>query len=227
MDRERRRGYQSPLRAAHVQATRERLLEAAYAILAEDPVGVSALTFQRVATQAEVSVPTVYRHFRDQATFLAAFVDWIRPWIGLDPTRVFSLALDEMPELPAESFPRFEEHGTVLRALIDSREANQARAAAVTDRAERAATSLSRHAPDWDKEDLKAVTGAIAVLQAPPTWRWLRDTWGLDADTTRIVASWAIRALVAAVKLDTSLMDNSEEGGRAADTGQGKEEGND
>lgn len=198
-------GYQSPLRAAQVQATRELLLEAVYAILAEEPAGVPALTFQRVAAQARVSIPTVYRHFGDQDALLAAFVDWIRPRIGLDHTRVFSLAPDAMAELPGLSFPRFEAHGAVLRALIDSRDANRARAVAVADRAERASVALSQHAPNWDREDLKAVAGAIAVLQAPPVWRWLRDTWGLDAETTRAAAGWAIRVLVAALKDDASL----------------------
>lgn len=201
----RRRAYQSPLRAAQVEATRERLLDAAYAILAEDPAGVSALTVQRVAAQAQVSVPTVYRHFRDPDALLDAFVTWIRPRIGLDPARIFMRAPRQIAELPEQSFPRFEAHGAVLRALIDSRDANRVRAAATSDRAEQAAEALSAHAPDWSKEDLKAVAGAIAVLQAPPTWRWLRDTWGLDAETTRAAVSWAIRGLVAALGRETSL----------------------
>src|SRR5687768_9245922 len=105
---ETRRRYQSPLRAAQVEATRERLLEATYAILAEDPAGVPALTFQRIAEQAQVSLPTVYRHFGDQDALLAAFVEWIRPRIGLDPSHLFSLPPDRIAELPEESFPRFE-----------------------------------------------------------------------------------------------------------------------
>jgi len=95
----------------------------------------------------------------------------------------------------------------VLRALIDSREANRVRAAAVTGRAERASAALLQHAPAWNTADLQAVAGAIAVLQAPTTWRWLRDTWGLDAGTTRAAASWAIRALVAALRRETALME--------------------
>lgn len=203
-----RRRYRSPLRAAQAQATRERLLEATYAILAEDPAGVPALTFQRIAAQAQVSLPTVYRHFGDQDALLAAFVAWIRPRIGLDPAHVFSLAPDQLADVPDESFPRFEAHGAVLRALIDSREANRVRAAAVTDRSERAAAALDAHAPTWNKEDLKAAAGVIAVLQAPPVWRWLRDTWGLDADATRAAASWAIRVLVAALRDGSSLTRN-------------------
>jgi AcrR family transcriptional regulator len=195
-----RRRYESPLRAAQVEATRERLLEATYAVLAEDPAGVAALTFQRVADRARVSLPTVYRHFGDQDALLAAFVAWIRPRIGLDPAQLFSLPPDAIAALPEESFPRFEAHGDVLRALIDSREANRVRAAAVTDRAERAAAALREHAPTWDEEELKAAAGAIAVLLAPPTWRWLRDTWGLDAAATRAAASWALGVLLAELK---------------------------
>lgn len=205
MGKTERRGYRSPLRAAQAEATRERLLHAAYAILAEDPAGVPALTFQRIASQAQVSLPTVYRHFGDQDALLAAFVAWIRSRIGLDHAHFFSLPPDQLAELPQESFPRFEAHGAVLRALIDSRDANRARAAAVTDRSERAAAALSNYAPTWNKEDLKAVAGVIAVLQAPPAWRWLRDTWGLDADATRAAASWAIRELVVAVRRGATL----------------------
>lgn len=218
-----RRAYESPLRVAQVQATRERLLEAAYAILAEDAAGTAALTFQRIAAQAQVSVPTVYRHFRDQDALLAAFVGWIRPRIGLDRAHGFGLEPDEMAELPARSFPLFEAHGAVLRALIDSRDANRVRAEAATDRAEQASAALSRHARDWKKGDLKAVAGVLAVLEAPPTWRWLRDTWGLDADTTRVAVSWAIRAVVAAMTRETSLTETVAE--RATIAPRKKKEG--
>ena len=197
---ETRRRYESPLRVAQMEATRERLLEAAYAILAEDPAGVDALSFQRLAAQARVSLPTVYRHFGDQDSLLAAFVEWMRPRIGLDPSQLFSLPPDRIAGLPEESFPRFEAHGDVLRALIDSRDANRARAAAVTDRAERAAAALREHASTWEKEEVKAAAGVIAVMLAPQTWRWLRDTWGLDAAATRAAASWAIRVLLAELK---------------------------
>src|SRR3954466_3603430 len=55
------RQYRSPLRGEQQQQTRERILEAAIALIAED--GLAELTVPGVAERAGVSLRTVYRHF--------------------------------------------------------------------------------------------------------------------------------------------------------------------
>ena len=82
---------------------------------------------------------------------------------------------------------------------MESRAWNQIRVASMPDRSRQAAAVLREVAPDWPAADLEAVAGAIYVLASPQTWRWMRDTWGLDTDQSARAASWAIKALLEAL----------------------------
>ena len=64
-----RRPYRSVLREQQAAATRERLLQAALRALARDPDGASMAA---VAAEADVSIPTVYRHFGTREELVAA-----------------------------------------------------------------------------------------------------------------------------------------------------------
>jgi AcrR family transcriptional regulator len=68
------RPYNSSLRREAAEATRERIVGAAYALLA-DPVGVSAFTVDAVARRAGVARMTVYNRFGAKDAVLEALFD--------------------------------------------------------------------------------------------------------------------------------------------------------
>lgn len=190
------RKYESPLRDAQAEETRERLFEAARALLVDG--GLDALTLPRLAKAAGVSVPTVYRHFPTMDALVEALLAWIRPLVGQTPERLFCPP-EALPRLPLENFARFEDNAAVLRPLMESRAFNRVRVASMRDRARRAAALLAPAAPGWRERELEAKGGVIWALASPQTWRWLGETWGLETAEAARAASWAIETLVAAL----------------------------
>lgn len=199
------RAYSSPLRAEQAAQTRARLLDAARDVATRE--GADALTLPRLAEAAGVSVPTVYRHFATPADLYAALIDAVRPQLGMTPERLLGGGVDDVATLADDNYPRFERHAAYLKALMDSPAWNRARVASVAQRAPRGAAVLRAIAPDWSDAELEAAAGAIWSVGSPHTWRWLRETWGLDAARTRRAAAWAMRALIAAVQDGAGLDD--------------------
>lgn len=70
------RPYNSALRREAAEATRERIVAAAHALLA-DPGGVSAFTVEAVARRAGVARMTVYNQFGSKAAVLEALFNWL------------------------------------------------------------------------------------------------------------------------------------------------------
>jgi len=190
------RKYESAVRDAKAEETRERLFEAARALLVQG--GLDAVTLPKLARAAGVSAPTVYRHFPTVDALIEAFLVWIRPLIGQTRERLMTSA-DALPRLPPENFARFEAHAAVLRPLMESRAFSRVRVASMRDRAEQGAAILEDLAAGWRARDLEAAAGAIWVLASPQTWRWMTETWGLETKEAAGAASWAIGALVAAL----------------------------
>jgi AcrR family transcriptional regulator len=191
------RAYRSALRDQQAAHTRAHVLETARALMERE--GVEAVTLPRVAAAAGVSPPTVYRYFPTVAHLLAAFLDWLRPQVGMTVDRLLG-SPEQSLRLAEENYPRFEQHGALLRALNDSAAFHRVRHPSVPDRAGRAAALFAPRAPRWPRADLAAAVGCLYALSTPETWRWLRDTWGLDAERARRAASWGVRVLAAALR---------------------------
>jgi AcrR family transcriptional regulator len=49
--------------------------------------------------------------------------------------------------------------------------------------------------PGVAERDVEIMAGAMFLLVGPQAWRWLRETWGLDAEAATRAATWAIRVL--------------------------------
>ena len=70
------RPYNSERRREAAEVTRERIVVAAYSLLAV-PAGVSAFTVEAVARRAGVARMTVYNQFGSKAAVLEALFDWL------------------------------------------------------------------------------------------------------------------------------------------------------
>jgi len=191
------RAYSSSIRDAQLEQTRALLLDTARNLLLE--AGPEALTLPKLAQAAGVSVPTVYRHFPTIDDLFRAFLDWLRPRLGMDPERLQATAAEQLPALPLENYPRYEAEAAVLRPLMDSREFNRVRVASMRDRARNARARIRPQAPGWSDTQLEALSGVAWVFASPHMWRWLRDTWGLENDEAAQAASWATRTLLDAL----------------------------
>lgn len=88
------RPYNSSQRREAAEATRERIVAAAHALLA-DPVGVSAFTMEAVARRAGVARMTVYNQFGSKAAVLEALFDALAARGGIHGPRGLQQAVRE------------------------------------------------------------------------------------------------------------------------------------
>lgn len=161
----------------------------------------------KVAVAAGVSVPTVYRHFPTTEDLLAAFLAWLRPQVGQTHERLLSGATADIARLPLENFPRFEAHKAVLLPLMDSPVFHKVRiAAGPNTRKQEAAARLRTVAPKWSDADLEAASGAVYALVGTQAWRWMRETWDLDAEDAARASSWAVSVLLDALAAQPGMV---------------------
>jgi AcrR family transcriptional regulator len=191
------RAYSSAIRDAHVEQTRALLMDTARTLLMEG--GLEALTLPKLAQAAGVSAPTVYRHFATLDDLFRAFLECLRPELGLTAERFMSTTLEQLPSVPLENFPRYEAHAALLRPLMESSEFNRVRVGSMRDRARNASARMRPQVSGWSDAQLEALVGSVWVLNSPQVWRWLRDTWGIGNDEAAQAASWAMRTLLEAL----------------------------
>lgn len=192
----RRRRYDSPVRDAQRDATRARILDAALALVAG---GLDELTIPAVGKASELSPATVYRHFPTLDDLMFALLQWLRPRVGQTRDRLTGGKPQGLPAVARENYAGYEKHAAVLTPLMESRAFNRARVGSEGRRAPHGAAAFRELATGYSEPDLEGVTGAVYLLIAPQAWRWLRETWGLDAATASRATSWAIQVLVEAI----------------------------
>lgn len=193
------RRYHSPLRASQQQDTRELLLDTTRQLLMAD--GLEGLTLPRLANQAGVSIPTVYRHFSTVEELLRAFLEWLRPRIGMVHDALWQTPAGSLPQVPVHNFPLFAQHAPVLLPLMDSAAFNRVRVSGPRRHKAQARTQLRPVvAATWTDQELEALAAPLFVLTSPITWRWMRETWGLSDKAAAQAASWAMQQLLEALQ---------------------------
>ena len=188
------RPYKSTLRDERASRTRAALLDACEALLLERPV--EEVTLPAVAQRAGVTKPTAYSYFPDNDALMDGFLTHIRDRIGMAHATLAGIAPDDLPRAVRANYRRFEQNAQLLRRVMDSPSYDRVRLARKVDRP---ALVL----PVWDclasERVLRERLGSVYLLLAPRSWRWLRDTWGLDAAAAARAAMWAMQALVSAL----------------------------
>ena len=193
------RTYQSPLREAQAALTRERILMAAKTYLEKHDI--ETLTLRHLAELAGVSPPTVYAHFATVDDLVAAFFAWLGPRLGLQKPLP---PLDDFAELPKALFPNYETYGALLRNLMNKPSWDRQRSADSGQRHGRWIAAVSEALPDLTPEQQRRGAMLVSAFWVPTVWRWLMDTCGFTPKEAEQAASWAIDALVTALKEDAS-----------------------
>lgn len=208
------RRYESPVRDQRAAKTRLALLEACEALLVEGPV--EEVTLPAVARRAGVTKPTAYSHFPDQDALMAGLLQHVRGRIGMEHDALGSIPPSKLPAAVRDNYRRYEASAEVLRRVMDSPSYERVRRAQSVDRA---AVVL----PTWKgvarERDLREWLGAVYLLVTPASWRWLRDTWGLDADGAARSAAWAMEALVTTLEAKRAHKEKDHEDSSRHDPG--------
>ena len=189
-----RRRYDSPVRRAQVAETRERILDAASALVHEfKSWDWRPLTFRAVAERAGVGERTVYRHFATEQALHEAVMQRLGQESGVNYE---GLTIDEVSKIGTKVFASMSTFAAppwvdVERgALLAEDERRKAALVAAVE----ATTS------DWSDEERTRAAAALDVLWNAPSYHRLVTGWQLDADEAAEVVDWMITLVVDAIR---------------------------
>ena len=165
---------------------------------------IESLTLRKVASLSGVSPPTVYAHFPTMDDLVREFFLWLKPRVAFDKPPP---PLAELHTMPARQFPLYEQHGALLRSLMNQPLWDRNRYADRDNRLSAWAQSVARDLPNLTPAQIRRGGLAIASFWSPTYWRWLRDTCCFPPEEAQAVATWGIRAVIAALKADPAGLD--------------------
>jgi AcrR family transcriptional regulator len=170
--------------ARHARATRDAILDAVERRLEQG--GVDDLTFLQIAQEAGVSDRTVYRHFATKDALLEAF--WLRVQQSLGIATSTRSWADYVATRPA-AFAEMDRRDPVLRALMNSSQAHEARLKLNQDRQAGIRKVVAEAVGDLPEPRFTELCALVHLLGSAPAWQAMKDYWGLEAqDAGRVVA---------------------------------------
>lgn len=177
--------YESTLRDEQLERTRERILDAAVALLADE--ALQEMTIPLVAQRAGVSVRTVYRHFPTKDALVAGVAARVDGQFGPAP---FPTSVEQLRELASPLFASFEVNVDLLRAARSSR---AGRAVVGHTRGHRMASAQRALEPLLDgageEERLRALAVVYSV-HSTAQFLYFRDTFGMTAEQAAEATKW-------------------------------------
>jgi len=178
-------------------ATREAILDAVERRLTHG--GLDELTFAQVAQAAGVAERTVYRHFPTKEALLEAFWLHVQKRLGLEQS-IRSFA-DYLATRPA-TFARMDEREPMMRAVMSSAQARQARRGILPERQAGIRRVVAEAVGDLPEPQFTELCALAHLLGSAPAWATLKDDWGVEGARAGRVAARAIETLIAAAKAE-------------------------
>ena len=188
------REYRSELRARQADETRVRILEATLTVMAR---GVASVSIPAVASEAGVSVPTVYRHFGTKQDLLAAVYLYVvrRAAPGdFAPPR----SLDELRDGVRTMFESIDSADDLARAAMASPAAAEARRMGMPARLEIYRRLADAIAPNVAQPDRARIARVLTILISSAALRLWRDHLGSSVEEAANDIDWVIRAAISA-----------------------------
>lgn len=190
------RKYESELREAQAQATRDGILDAVVEVLAE---GVDTLSIPAVAERAGVSIGTVYRHFGDKAGLLNALVPYAGRRTGLAVDSIPE-TIDEFEDVVGKVFQHFEDTDDLMRAAFASRIGRDVRVQGSLERLEAFRESFRTSEPGLPPDQLEHLAKLAMVLTTSEAYQQWRDRLGLSPEEAAEEVMWAIRTILRGIR---------------------------
>jgi AcrR family transcriptional regulator len=189
------RSYTSPLRERQSEQTREAILEAIAAELAEN--GLQELHIPAVARRAGVSIRTVYRYFPTRDALLDAAEEWIDRSIG---SADFSRPIDEFPSMTEDVFRQFDANETMMLAHWATSLGRDVRERGRKRRQQAYREALRDITSNLSRTEARAAHAVISYLLSSRAWKTLREEFGMSGAESGKAVAWALRALIADLK---------------------------
>ena len=192
------RPYASPLRAEQAAATRDRIVDAAVALLQH---GDAAFSMQDVAAQAGVSVRTAYRAFPTKEDLLLGVLNEIKTRferVAGSPPATRDELIASIPGA-VHAVYELEPLYRALFATAAGQETHRATAGARSASVERAfADGLG----GLDDRQRRLVVSLLYLVTSSKSVLWLKDYAALDVDEATDAVALAVAAIFAAATDD-------------------------
>lgn len=189
------RPYESPLRRAQAEATRERILQATADML--DETGGDEVMFDEIAKAAGVERRTVFRHFANKSELLQAFWLWIGSRIG---PQILPSTLPELLDMPPRIFAGFDANENLIRASLHSPSGRAMRLQTIPARRAGFARVIESGLPDLPQFERHEFEALAHLLVSASAWETLRDYAGLSGAEAGRTASHALTLLLTALR---------------------------
>lgn len=187
------RPYQSRLRTEQARDTRARILDATARVVAD---GFASVSIPAVAREAEVSVPTVYRHFKSKRKLLEALYPHAvrRAGLGDLPTPT---SIDDLRSSIVALLERFEAFDDLDRAVMASPASEEIRQFSMPARVARARQTAEAIAPSLPAGDRERVARLLVILTTSAASRMWLEHLGLSVDEAADDVDWIMRTVIA------------------------------
>lgn len=185
------------LRDEQVLRTRERILDGLVRTMAK---GIAGLSIPAVARAANVSVPTVYRHFPTKARLLAALPDYLNQKSGLlefDPTAGIADTIRQI-------YQKVAGLDDMMRAALTSEVAGQLRRRTMPERMARFRSLVRRRHPELPSGDVERLTRLLVILTSSAVIRAFRDYVDRPAGPASEDVVWALELIERGLARQTS-----------------------
>ena len=197
-----KRAYDNSRRSRQAQATRAAILESAVALFV-DPKNED-LSIPAIAAKADVSEPTVYRHFKNRDTLIEAMRDFIVERVDEpDPPET----LEELLQVPRKLFPVFERHADIYAARSRWIEREQIDDEGYRKRTHEYVRLLDDVTAHLDPAEREAVNALMRLLISSRCWRTMREDHGIEGDRAGQVTTWAVETLVESLRSGARVLE--------------------
>jgi AcrR family transcriptional regulator len=202
--RSRSRAYSSSLRAEQQELTRGRIMRAVADLIREGQI--HSFTVEEVSQRAGVSYGSVYRHFPSRERLLEEAYEWFQSR-GDAPSPPESL--DAIPAWGEALFAHFEANADVVQAAAMAMSGMGLTPRAQRERDDRLQRLVSEAVPGLDGSQVRVKAALIRYLASSLAWATLRQRFGLTPGEVTVGVSWALQALLQALKRELASDETS------------------
>ena len=193
------RPYHSPLREEQARQTRDTILDALTALLADRRA--DEITTREIAERAGVSQPTVYRHFPDRTALLEGITERINEFATESDHGGYALeSIDEVGPRIEWLFATSETIPVEMRAeaLLN---ADPRRFGDDTRRhSEEMLALVAAEFPELRERQHVQLAGLLRCLGSSQSWLRMREEFGVPGVEAGPLMRWAIDTLIRAVR---------------------------
>ncbi|SMF53484.1 transcriptional regulator, TetR family [Tistlia consotensis] len=193
------RKYESPLRRAQAEETRQRILDAVARLFETTPE--QALSFDAIAAEAGVQRRTVFRHFENKEALLKAFWTWTNREVA---PRTWPETEADLVGMPPVTFAGFDRREGLIRAALLSRSGREMRLGAAAEREAAFRGSLAEVTGGLDPARARQAIAVIQLLYSASAWLSFKDYWQFSGREAGEASAWAIGVLLDALRRESA-----------------------